>query len=30
METKKYKRLTLKERVIIEILLQENNTKNYE
>ena len=29
METKKYKRLTLKERVIIETLLQENKTKSY-
>ena len=29
METKKYKRLTLKERVVIEVLLQENKTKSY-
>jgi IS30 family transposase len=29
MESKKYKRLTLKERVIIETLLQENKTKSY-
>ena len=29
METKKYKRLTLKERVVIETLLQENKTKSY-
>jgi len=29
METKKYKRVTLKERVIIETLLQENKSKSY-
>ncbi len=29
MKTKKYKRLTLKERVVIETLLQENKTKSY-
>ena len=29
METKKYKRLTLKERIIIEILLKQNKTKSY-
>ena len=29
MEVKKYKRLTLKERVVIETLLQENKSKSY-
>lgn len=29
MKSKKYKRLTLKERVVIETLLQENKTKSY-
>jgi IS30 family transposase len=29
MEVKKHRRLTLKERIIIETLLKENNTKAY-